>query len=380
MNRICFGVTALAAAVSWTAVLARPTVWDRFAVSNGDGAGRGGASPPLANGASVHSPGPCASELALALDGSPQPTLASASSARGALGPIKFVATDRDAGQVIALDADLLEVQRFALPYALEVELRSDGRLWTVSASALGPLGPHRLRRFDLVGQMDFDALVGPLFDLSCAEGDLALLVVGRPDGAREALAVAGPGATQVLEVGPMLASVAAQGGRALVAGHDGWLRSHALAPGAAPVVERNFGGVIADVAPGPARGGFFVLDVGGSPSQRRLALVDEALNTVWWRTIGCGALHLTVTADRQRVWLVDPTAQFARRFGPGGMLEIPYAALPLAGAERGVAESNGGAVFAAPGALVRLGPDGAMLPGQGGYDFLIDVAMRGQR
>lgn len=299
---------------------------------------------------------------------------------RRSLGPIKFVATDRDAGQVIALDADLFEVQRFALPFALEVELRSDGRIWAVSASALGPLGPHRLRRFDLAGQMEFEAPIGPLFDLACSDGDLALLVVARSDGSREALAVASTGVVQTLEVGSMLAAVAGHGGRALVAGHDGWLRSHALPVGSAPTVARYFGGVIADAAPGPVRGGFYVLDVSGAPSQRRLALLDEALSTVWWRTVGCGALHLAVSVDRQRVWLADGGARFARRFGPGGVLEIPFAQLPLAGVERGVAESNGGAVFAAPGALIRLAPDGALLPGQGGYDFLVDVTMRGQR
>ncbi len=292
----------------------------------------------------------------------------------GARAP-RYVAADRDAGQLVFLDSDLLEVARRSMPYALEVEPRSDGRLWSVSASALGPLGPHVLRRVDLNGVVDVELAIGPLFDLACADGEVALLVVGRSDGQREALEVTSSGAVRQLEVGLSLAAVAANGSRALVAGHDGWLRSHSLAPGAPAPLARHFGGVIADVAAGPLRNGFYVLDVAGSVAQRRLALVAEDLSTVWVRSIGCGALHLCVSGDRRRVWLADGGARFARRFGADGGLEVPFVALPLAGVERGAAHDDGGVVFAAPGALVRLAPDASPLPGQGGFDFLVDVA-----
>ncbi len=287
----------------------------------------------------------------------------------------RFLAADRDAGQLVVLDADLLELSRLSMPYALEVEARRDGKLWSVSASALGPLGPHFLRRVDLSGAVDMELGIGPLFDLACADGDGALLVVGRPDGQREALEVSSGGGVRALEVGPALSAVAANGGRALVAGHDGWLRSYSLTPGAPSTLSRQFGGVLADVAPGPLRMGFYVLDVAGSVSQRRLALVAEDLSTVWVKPVGCGALHLSVSPDRRRVWLADGAARFARRFGADGGLEIPFAALAAAGVERGLAHDDGGAVFAAPGTLLRLAPDASALPGQGGFDFLVDVA-----
>jgi hypothetical protein len=295
------------------------------------------------------------------------------------LGPIRFFAADRDAGQISALDADLIEVRRFAAPFAVELEPRSDGRLWVVAASALGPLGPHWLRRYDPHGALEFEAPVGSLYDLACLDGDWALLVTQRPDGLREASATSGAGAAQTLAVGAALSTIAGRAGGALVGSHDGWLRSYRVWPTPALAHERDFGGVIADVAPGPERGSFYVLDVAGAPSQRRLALVNASLATVWVRALGCSALHLAVTPDAQRVWVADGGGRFARRFGVGGVLEISFAALPAAGCERGVAEAQGGAVFAAPGALVRLAADGAVLPGQGGFDFLVDVAVRNQ-
>jgi hypothetical protein len=298
---------------------------------------------------------------------------------RGSQRPVRYFAADRDAGQVIALDVDLIEVRRFAAPYVIELETRSDGRLWAVSASALGPLGPHSLRKLDLHGQIEFERPVGPLYDLACLDGDWALLVEQRPDGLREASATSGAGVVKSLAIGASLATVAGRAGGVLVGGHDGWLRSYRLWPMPGLAQERDFGGVIADVAPGPERGSFYVLDAAGSPSQRRLALVNAALATVWSRPLGCSALQLAVTSDSQRVWVADGGARFARRFGLGGALEIPYASLPVAGCDRGVAEAQGGALFAAPGALVRLAADGALLPGQGGFDFLVDVAERAQ-
>lgn len=337
-----------------------------------------GARPIEAEGDRAHAAASCDEASHAGLDARTPARCADANvdpSTEPGVRAARFVVADRDAGQLVVLDSDLLELARHSMPYALELEPRSDGRLWSVSASALGPLGPHFLRRFDLSGGVDIEVGVGPLFDLACADGDSALLVVGRPDGQREALEVNSTGAVRPLEVGPALAAIAANGGRALVAGHDGWLRSHSLAPGAPMVIARQFGGVIADVAPGPLRMGFYVLDVAGPATQRRLALVDEGLNSVWVRPVGCGALHLCVSPDRRRVWLADGAARLARRFGADGGLEIPFVAISAAGVERGLARDDGGAVLVAPGALIRLAPDASALPGQGGFDFLVDVA-----
>lgn len=291
----------------------------------------------------------------------------------------QLVATDRDAGAVVVLDADLIEVRRFNVPYALEVELRADGRLWVVAASALGPLGPHTLLTLEPSGAVAAQTPIGPLLDLACLDGGAALLVVLRPDGQREAVVHPASGQPLILGAGAAWASIAGQSNQVLVAGHDGRLSSYVVGAATGLAAQRQFGGVIADVAPGPQRGTWYVLDVGGSPSQRRLAALDAQLATVWSAPLGCGALHLCVSPDRQRVWLADGAAGFARRFGPHGALELAWATLPVTGCERGVVRADGSVVFAAPGALVRLAPDGSVLPGQGGFTFLVDVAARRQ-
>jgi len=304
----------------------------------------------------------------------PQPAVSPAVSPAGQL-----VATDRDAGAVVVLDADLIELRRFNVPYALEVELRADGRLWVVAASALGPLGPHSLFALEPNGAVAAQTPIGPLFDLACLDGGPALLVVLRPDGQRDALLQPVAGAPVTLGTGGAFAAIAGQSSQVLVAGHDGRLASYVVGPAPGLAAQRQFGGVIADVAPGPQRGTWYVLDVGGAPNQRRLAVVDAQLATQWSAPLGCGALHLCVSPDRQRVWLADGAAGFARRFGPHGALELAWATLPVPGCERGVARADGSVVFAAPGALVRLAPDGSALPGQGGFTFLVDVAARRQ-
>lgn len=319
-------------------------------------------------------------------ESAPAPELARAlEPARGGAAPPassnagQLVATDRDAGAVVVLDADLIELRRFNVPYALEVELRADGRLWVVAASALGPLGPHTLLTLEPSGAVAAQTPIGPLLDLACLDGGAALLVVLRPDGQRDAVLHPTSGQTLQLGVGAAWASIAGQSNHVLVAGHDGSLASYSVGAATGLAAQRQFGGVIADVAPGPQRGTWYVLDVGGSPNQRRLAVLDAQLATLWSAPLGCGALHLCVSPDRQRVWLADGAAGFARRFGPNGALELAWATLPVLGCERGVVRADGSAVFAGPGALVRLASDGSVLPGQGGFTFLVDVAARRQ-
>jgi hypothetical protein len=302
-----------------------------------------------------------------------------AAAAPASSGAAQLVATDRDAGAVVVLDADLIEVRRFNVPYALEVELRTDGRLWVVAASALGPLGPHTLLTLEPSGAVAAQAPIGPLLDLACLDGGAALLVLLRPDGQRDVVLHPAAGQPVSLGVGAAWASIAGQSNTVLVAGHDGSLASYAVGAATGLAAQRQFGGVIADVAPGPQRGTWYVLNVGGPPSQRRLAVLDAQLATLWSAPLGCGALHLCVSPDRQRVWVADGAAGFARRFGPQGALELAWATLPVMGCERGVARADGSVVFAAPGALVRLASDGSVLPGQGGFTFLVDVAARRQ-
>jgi len=342
------------------------------------GGAASGAVAPISPVHASESDAGARSTPAAALEGSVAPARAAAAApSNSSLG--QLVATDRDAGAVVVLDADLIELRRFNVPYALEVEVRADGRLWVVAASALGPLGPHTLLTLEPSGDVAAQTPIGPLLDLACLDGGAALLVVLRPDGQRDAVLHPTSGQALNLGAGAAWASIAGQSNHVLVAGHDGSLSSYVVGAATGLAAQRQFGGVIADVAPGPQRGSWYVLDVGGGPNQRRLAALDSQLATLWSAPLGCGALHLCVSPDRQGVWLADGAAGLARRFGPHGALELAWATLPVAGCERGVARADGSVVFAGPGALVRLASDGSVLPGQGGFTFLVDVAARRQ-
>jgi hypothetical protein len=135
-------------------------------------------------------------------------------------------------------------------------------------------------------------------------------------------------------------------------------------------VATRALGGELGDLAPGPA-GTWFVLEV-ASPG--RLHLLDADLALLWSIDTGLKAQGLAVVPGEERVWLVDSTQPLARRFGPGGGLELE-ALLLASDAAGALARPGGGVVIATPGALLRLDGQGGSLPGQGGFDHLVDLA-----
>lgn len=295
-------------------------------------------------------------------------------SARDAPGPPRYFVADRDAGEVVALDADLLVVRKYAFALPVEIETRRDGGLWVAGATHGGPLGPHCLRRLEAGGRVAVEIRIGPVLDLDTLDGGPALVVSALPDGAREALLVHSAGASLALSNDADLACIAGAGTRVAVGTGRGVLRIHD-ASGGAVLQRRELGGALGDVAAGPESGTWWVLDARGGPDERRILLLGPDLSTRWERRVGLLAHRLGPVPAEERVWVVDSAAPLARRFGPGGALEVPLARLELSGCERVLARSSAGAVFAAPGALLVIDAAGRPLPGQGGFDFLVDVA-----
>jgi hypothetical protein len=293
---------------------------------------------------------------------------------RGSTAAPRYFAADRDAGEVVALDEDFFVVRRFAVELPIEVETRRDGGLWVACASSAGPRGPHRLRRLEPDGRIASEIALGPVLDLETLDGGPALVVASQPTGAREALLVHSAGATLTVAAAGDLACIAGSGGRIAVGTCSGVVRVHDAA-GGARIVERDLGGSLADLAPGPERDTWWALDAGGAARPRRVLVLESDLAVRWERPIGMLALHLAPVAGEERVWIVDSSAPLAGRLGPKGALEVPPVPLSLAGCERGIARRSAGAVFAAPGALLVVDAAGRSLPGQGGFDFLVDVA-----
>ena len=283
--------------------------------------------------------------------------------------------SDRDGDQVYGLDRELLVVNSVALRAPIEVEARADGGAWIVSSIDADPLGPHRLLRLLHDGRLVARAPLGPILDLDCDELGRAIVVDIVGPGARVSVFDADASAAWT-RAWPGALCAAAALGHCLVGTQTGDLVLFDLnAPLAAPL-RSNFGGGISDVAPGPSPGKWWVLDSHGAC---RLALVDWNLSVLWSRSVGLHALHLAPVAGLERVWIADTTQPHVRRFGPAGVLELDRPNMPLGGLDRGCSTAVGTALFPAPGALLRLDGQGQNMPGQAGFDFLVDVsAVRG--
>lgn len=289
-----------------------------------------------------------------------------------ASGPVHLWVADRDAGALVGYDRDLLELRRLPQVRPVELAARADRGLWVVAAGEGGATGPHELRRLEADGKLGCSVALEAVLDLETLDGGDALVVELRPGGTRRVLRVRDDGALTTVETTPDAFCVAGRRGQVLVGGESGALRLHG--PGPTEVRQRTFGGVLADLAPGPEDGTWWVLDAQGGPNAHRLALLGRDLASRWQVSAGIGALHLVEVPGAERVWLCDAAGASARRFGPGGVREIAWVQLPLVGADRGSARSDGSVVFAAPGALLHLDASGAPAAGQGGLDFAVDL------
>ena len=129
---------------------------------------------------------------------------------------------------------------------------------------------------------------------------------------------------------------------------------------------DRSFGAVAA----GARAGSVFVLDTGPG---HRLELRADDLGLVWSVPLGFDARHLGVVPGEERVWVSDANGTHARRYGPNGALELDCT-LPLHAPDHPLAFGEG-ALFATPGAILRVDAQGRLQPGQGGFAWISGLA-----
>jgi hypothetical protein len=215
-------------------------------------------------------------------------------------------------------------------------------------------------------------APLGPILDLARDPQDRAVVVDAGPAGRR--VLVLDDGGFVLWERTWAGASCAAASGTHVHGGCEsgGLARFAAAAPNAPPLVS-PWGVVVADVAAGPRPGTWWVLDAQGA---NRLALLDSGLGVLWSRLTQLAALHLAPVRGEERVWLADATEPHARRFGSGGVLEIDRPDVLQGGLDRAETTADGALLLTAPGALLVLDAQGRNAPGQGGFDFLVDVGV----
>jgi hypothetical protein len=293
-------------------------------------------------------------------------------------------AIDRDGGALVAFDAERLKLARYPLPSPVELALDVEERLWVACAGPEGPLGLHRLMRIDgATGSVLRELGTGPLLDLEAGESaergrGEAWWVALAGSAEREVSRLSAAGSVALVERSADAFCVAGQRGAVLVGSETGELRLYG--PQGQRLAARPFGGVISDLAPGPEEGTWWVLDAHGSATAHRVALIERDLRSRWERSAGVSAIYLAPVPRTERVWLSDATGAHARRFGPAGSLDLAHVALPHSGATRASASFDGSLWLAAPGALVCVDGAGVVSPGQGGFDFVVDVVRREAR
>ena len=284
-------------------------------------------------------------------------------------GRVQVWVSDRDGQALIGLDRDLLVAARVEVPWPTEIEACEGGGVWAVSAREGDPLGAHDLLRLLPDGGLGAPIEVGPVIHLATVGVD-ALVTEREEDGATRVRRFAPDGMASLVAELPDALCASGVGERVIV----GTARGAVLAFGRGAPAGSQLGGAICDVAPGPSAGAWWVLErKHGGPG--RLLLLDAELRTLWSVSCELEASHLAPVAGQERIWLVDAARPLACRFGPGGVLELACGPLPQAGLGRAAALDDGGLLVAAPGALLHLDARGRLVPGQGGFDFLTDVA-----
>lgn len=289
------------------------------------------------------------------------------------VGPVAAWAVDRDAQELVGLDADLLLARRVPLDWPISVRALRDGGAWVLRSSQGAPADPSVLDRIRADGSIGAEIDLGACTALALlASGDAVVVEKRTGSGGADRLVRCGEGGrTQILLEAPDLACAAETRSGLLAGTRRGEILRVAPDPLVGPIPRRLLEGGIVDLAPGPEPDEAWVLFGEGGA---RVGLLDAALELRWSVSTGFRSSCAGPIRGEERIWIADVERPVVRRFGPGGTIELDCGNLPVPGAERIVAWTDGGALLASPGAILRLDRRGRLLPGQGGFDGLVDL------
>jgi len=290
--------------------------------------------------------------------------------ARAAQRPAWWIA-DRDAHQLVGLDRDLHVAARRELRWPVLLAARADGGTWVARALEDGPRGAHELACFDASARLRARFAASPVHALCAPDGEVLYALSEEPGAPAQLLRVeleAGPRALAPFAGARWLCARSA--GELVIGASDGRLWS---VDGAGVVhAEQQLGAELAALAPGPREGTCWVLE---RAPDARLWLLGARLEPLRVRRTGLTGGELAAERGSERVWVADARRKHVRRFGPAGQLELDRTDVPLAGITAGAALRGGGALWLAPGALLRVDARGELAPGQGGFGHAHDLA-----
>lgn len=323
--------------------------------------------------------------------------LAYATSRAGAVAPrapapVAWWIADRDAHQLVGLDRDLHVAARCALRWPVMLAARTDGGVWVARALEGGPRGAHALECLDALGRSRARFELPAPRALCAPGGEGAWMLIDAPPEPplqpEQPESLEQPEPAHLLrielEAGPRrLASFAGarhlcarSSGELVLGADDGRLWLTDLAGGVR--AERQLEGGLAALAPGPRAGQCWALQ---RAPDARLWLLGAALEPLGVLRTGLAGGCLAAEPGSERVWVADARRRHVRRFGAAGRLELDWTDVPLAGLRVGAAlrdehaPGGGGALWLAPGALLRVDARGTLAPGQGGFGHAHDLA-----
>jgi hypothetical protein len=287
-------------------------------------------------------------------------------------GDPRWLASDRAAGRVLALDAKLRVVAAHPVSSPRRVADGGQG-IWVLAAGDASDPWPQQLLWLAPDGERSSEFSFQAVTDLWPLPRGKVLLVERVDGGDGIAWRVDRGGGVRLLSL-PGASSVAGEGDRILVGCRGGEIVLAEETELGIVRAWRRLGAEPLDLAPGPRSGTWWVLT-----RAQELTLLASDLSVRWSCLAGSGACVLAAVPGRERVWVGG--AGGLRCFGPGGVLELELLEPAGPGGCSDLAVAAGGALLATPGALLELrGSAGGarMLRSQGGFADLSCVARCG--
>ncbi len=289
-------------------------------------------------------------------------------------GPVAAWAVDRDAQELCGLDEDLVLARSVRIGRPLAVRACSDGGAWVLRSTSGGPSAPCRLDRIRVDGSIAAEIDLGACGAMAALDSGGVLVVEKKAasGGTDRLLRCDGRGEREIVLEAAELTCVMDSRTWLLAGTSRGEVLRSRSESGVASLERAILEGSVVDLAPGPTAESAWVLFGEGGTT---IGLFGPDLTLRWSAPTGLRSAHLAPVEGEERVWIADVERPVVRRFGPTGVLELDRADLPLPGLDRVVPWARGDALLVTPGAILRVDRRGRMRPGQGGFDYLTDLA-----